>query len=159
MNEKSSVVSDELLLGYFKIYLCACFLACVFHFWVYTNCCRFRATLRWFSSPTVVEISTIYKGQFRCHYLNLNMILLETETRQGQITPVFRICRSPRSAYNIIKCVTGLKEFEVWRLHILDLLVSKQSFVSHSYRKIMRHNKYLTAAFVAAICQIPASSN
>ena len=53
------------------------------------------------------------------------------ETRQGQITP---------------EMIRFLKKFEVSTLHILDLFVSKHSFVSHNYQKIMRHNKNLTAA-------------
>ena len=44
-----------------------------------------------------------------------------------------------------------LKKFEVSRLHILDLFVSKHSFVSHNYRKIMRQNKNLTAASVSPV--------
>ena len=60
-----------------------------------------------------------------------DMTLSEAEMRQGQITP---------------EMIRFLKKFEVSRLHILDLFVSKHSFVSHNYRKIMRHNKNLTAA-------------
>ena len=44
-----------------------------------------------------------------------------------------------------------LEKFEVSRLHILDLFVSKHSFVSHNYRKIMRHNKNLMAASVSPV--------
>ena len=62
------------------------------------------------------------------------MTLSEADMRQGQI---------------MSEMIRFLKKFEVSRLQILDLFVSKHSFVSHNYQKIMHHNKNLTAALAS----------